>query len=148
MPTLKSRLGGTWFGGSADPGGGRELGIAHDAVGIALTGTAATDYPGLSVPVSVGVRPVRIVVELPCVYPTIAAGQYTIVYIVEDGIGIQAAYKSLTVGSYDNFHIEKRSAPAPGPHVYKVQFQNQGGTTVFNSIAASFIDPYIQVLEC
>jgi len=125
------------------PGTPRELGYAEITSSVVQTGVGSTDVAGLSVTVTVGSRPILIIVSGSSIYCSAAGsvGGFT----VKEGSTQLGAYSAVGTTIFPVVRI-LRLAPSAGSHTYKVNINQlvTGNTT----LGGSATDPCsIQVLE-
>lgn len=112
---------GTWV----DMNSGRELGYVAQSATQSTTSTTAVDVPGLVLNnVPIGTRPVSIVLSIPHMNHSVAAGRASVV-ILEDGViigGFTGAMHATATRFVPYGTRTLRRNPAAGNHTYKVQF--------------------------
>lgn len=128
---------------------GRELGYAQitaNATSV-TTDPTGTDVVGLSVAVTIGIRPV--VVKFGCggIFNT-STGQ-SLVSIYEGATRLAYGFNGSGVANVScPAHVQARLAPAAGAHTYKIQL-SRGSAVGTATISATADDPaFIQVIEC
>lgn len=127
-----------------NPNRGIELGYAQITSTITTTSASFVDATGLSVDVTVGARPVKVVFDARSLSSSTTAG--VTVAILEDGV--QLATQEFTSPAANNkapFHREVRSAPSAGSHTYKIQWLTSSGTASMFAGASS--PTFIEVIE-
>lgn len=119
------------------PGTPRELGYAEITAPDTQTGVGSKDVAGLSIPVTVGSRPI-IVVLSGSTLSNSAAGGWGAVKIQEGASALASVQAVLTTLALP-VHRERRLTPSAGSHTYKVVLAQvtSGNTT----LAASATDP-------
>lgn len=127
--------------------GGIELGYAEITANFTQTGIGNDDVDGLSVTVTVGVRPIVIKLNAANVANTSASG-VTYLKIMEGSILLANQLVSLsTVGQVVARSV--RLQPSAGSHTYKVNLQQviTGNSSVFADSSTSYGPASIQILE-
>jgi hypothetical protein len=124
--------------------GGVELGHARITSSPAAATTTVTDITGLSVTVTVGMRPIVVEAYLPTVQQLTGTGSVAAA-LYEGATLLQLDQHTLTVNQNSAFNPKVRLAPSAGSHTYKVRISTSANTA---SIFADALFPaYIQVVE-
>ena len=124
-----------------------ELGQASITSNFPGSSASPTDVTGLTVTVTVGSRPIYIMVFGAFVGLN-AAGNVEF-FLLEGASGVQAAQYSATaaLGGIAPLWMLTRRAPTPGSYTYKVQYQIVGGTPTMTLNASSSQPCWIVVHE-
>lgn len=126
-----------------------ELGYVESTTGILTTNTTATDATGMSVTVTVGLRPIIIEFGAPVTYNSTAGGTSYEIYDVTGSAIIAAGrtYSAVNLG-YSNAYLRARRNPAPGSRTYKVRLYRVGGSQAnFGAATAGDVTAWLQVTE-
>lgn len=128
--------------------GGRELGYAEITANVALTGSTA-DIPGLSITVTVGARPIKLIFDAQSGQIS-AAGNFNTLQIVEGPTILTAVqYGVASANTIFPLHREKRLAPSAGVHTYKIQGGVAGTAGATDRLVATATSPaFLQAVEC
>lgn len=124
--------------------GGVELGYAQITSNATQTGAGNNDVSGLSVSVTVGVRPILVRFEASSAFNSSGSG-ITIISIKESSTVLSTVSVSSTTLALP-VRREVRLAPSAGSHTYKINLQQfvSGNST----LSAGSTDPaFIQVIE-
>ena len=136
------KSGGTW-GTPASLTGGIELGYSQITANDTQTGVGNHDVTGLSVTVTVGTRPIKVIFD--CGGGGNSGAGTTLITILEDNV--QVALINLGVANVSTpTHREVRRAPSAGSHTYKINLNqfSAGNSTI---AAAANSPAFIQVIE-
>lgn len=127
--------------------GDTELGRAEITANAALA-AAMSDIPGLSVTVTVGSRPIKVIFDAQSGQIS-AAGNFNGIQIMEGAT--QLAVIQFGVGAANGIyplHRERTLAPTPGLHTYKIQGGVSGSVGANDRIVASVASPAsLQVVQ-
>lgn len=133
--------------GPQGPAGHTELGYAQITSDVTQTGFGSLDVPGLSVTVTVGSRPVKVIFDAQGVTNTSANGVGTVDIYEGASKLANVTVSNISVASLNvaAAHREHRMAPSSGSHTYKIRLSSLVGNTTIKAAADS--PAFIQVVE-
>ena len=119
--------------------------ITSDGTSVANFG-AETDITGLSVTVTVGARPIKVIFDCSALYNA-TANESALLYIKESTTTLATVNQTQTgTTERKGCHREVRLAPSAGSHTYKIMLSRVAAGTA--TITANATSPaFIQVVE-
>lgn len=133
--------------GPQGPAGNTELGYAQITSNTTQTGYGSVDVSGLSVTVTVGSRPIKVIFDAQSVTNSASNGIGTVdIYEGSTKLaGVTVSNVSVAAINSAAAHREYRAAPSAGSHTYKIKLSSLVGNTTLYGATDS--PAFIQVIE-